>query len=658
MQIVLYEWKKIFINQRGWLVILVALMLKMGYLLIVDTPEYVEVEQYRNDYMYYMQNVNGKLSDEKTHYIEAIASQSAAVKDIISQTYLDFYAGNISEKECNLKVEELSGIAKRSQGMNALYEQYLYVRQQPENRYMMYPNGWAALLQEDELDFFFLTALLILIIQLVCNEYVCKMDCLVLTTLKGSKNFGIKKELMALFLALALNLFFNIEHFIFCEVKYGLSDAGYPIQSLECFSECPYSINLGQAFLALMVLRMFGSIFLATLVCFVATWTRKYAVSCLLVLCIVVIPYIALNDSLQYRLPLPLGFLRAVGYFFGNEVVLDSVTGKETTVFFQITQLQLIGICIISFLEIFMCCIYIWYKSRNKVLCLKGKNYVLLFIGISSISLLTGCGSVDTLQEVNMPYNSISSDFYQDNECLVKTTRNEENVEVWMQGENDELVNIIRSPFGTEFINQDCIYCLERNIYYMSSYTEDDSNIRLYNRAGKTTMYILEVLMDSMEENCIFEVSYQKNSEWSFLNNVRAFFLNKQNIWFITENTIWQVDLFTYKKEMLNIPVAGNIAYDGQRIYFVDDTMRLSYYDIQTGLIDVIDDIATKDYVLTQKGIYFSNLRDNHYLYFRSADRNITQLIAAEEITSIGIEGVLLKYYAFGDTNVHTMKLE
>ena len=70
MRTFLFEWKKLLICRRGWLVILSAFVIKFGYLLIVDSPEFANIELYRNDYMYYMQKVEGRLNGEKINYIE------------------------------------------------------------------------------------------------------------------------------------------------------------------------------------------------------------------------------------------------------------------------------------------------------------------------------------------------------------------------------------------------------------------------------------------------------------------------------------------------------------------------------------------------------------------------------------------------------------
>lgn len=660
MRTFLFEWKKLLICRRGWLIILSALVIKLGYLLLAVSPKFTNIELYRNDYMYYMQNVEGRLTREKINYIESTASQSAAAKSEITQSYADFYAGNISEEECGLQVLEWRDLSMRYKGMNALYEQYLYARQQPECRYMIYPNGWSVLLQNDGLDLLFVLTLLVLLIPLFCNEYLCKMDCLAITTVNGNRSFGVHKGTVSVILAMLLNLAFIIENLIFCTMKYGLPHAEYPLQSLEYFSGCPYSISLGQAFWILAFLRMFGTAFLAALICFAAVLTRRNAASCLLVLCIIGIPYISFSDSLQYRLPIPLGFLRAAGYLLGNEVIADAITSEETVIFSQVPVFQFLYLCMGSLIIIFLCGLFVCCRNRNKIVpyqTYQKKDRRLAAFLFSCLLFLSGCVRTDALKEIQVIYNSTSSDSYQDDDFFVKAAGQEENKGIWMHKNNGEMVNMIRSPFQSDRTPINCIYGRGGIVYYISLRSEDDSNIRLSRREGKKTVCVRGISADSMEDFCKFEISYQKNSEWDFLNAVTGFFLNDENIWFVTDNAVWQVALLTHKKEVLDIPLNGNISYDGRKIYFIDDAMRLSCYDTETGTIDKVNDIAAGVYVLASDGIYFSNLRDQNHLYFYYRDRREVRMIAEKNITAVKIENGVLQYYVSGENSVHTMNL-
>lgn len=511
MKLFLYEWKKLLFYQKGWLVILVALGLRLCAWVLTDAPAYAQIELYRDAYLDSIEGVEGKLNEEKTAAIESDAARTAAAEDELKQTYLELYAGTISEAECGEKVRELSALADRYRGMNALYEQYLYARQDAENRYLLYPNGWAALLRTGTPDFILLGALFWLIVPLYCRDYGCGMDVLIRTTAEGSRHYARSKFSAALLLAILLRLLFCMAHLGFCAVKYGLTHADYPLQSLEAYADTTGAVSLGGAFLRLTLQRLSGTVLLAALLCLAAAWTRRYAAPCFLLLCVV------------------------------------------------------------------------------------------LFFWLVGITTLAGCGTDNGAETPDVPYNTVSPAL------------------------SAEDVIVVRSPFQTDDTIGSCIYSAGERVYYLSFNTEDDSNIRLSELSARTTLRVLALESDTLAEDCVFEVSYDKGSAWDFLNIVTDFFLNDRAIWFVTQDGVWQVDRLTRQRELLDIPVHGNLAFDGTGITFIDETMRLAWYDAETGERTLIDDIVAEKFVLTEQGIYFSNLRDDSALYFCAADGSAVQ---------------------------------
>ena len=166
MRTFLFEWKKLIVCHKGWLAVLLALMASFSYWQLSDAPASLEIEQYYRDYAYYLRNVKGELTEEKIAYIESIASQAVAAKSEIPQCYLEFYAGKIPREEFDDQMQKLQDIAARYRGINALYEQYVYARGDRSNRYMVYPNGLAALLENGTPNVFLIITLLFLLVPL------------------------------------------------------------------------------------------------------------------------------------------------------------------------------------------------------------------------------------------------------------------------------------------------------------------------------------------------------------------------------------------------------------------------------------------------------------------------------------------------------------
>lgn len=657
MRTFLFECKKMIIFRKGWIVILLTFAAALGYWQVSDTPAYEAIEIYRDDYEYFLQNVNGRLTEEKRNYIEAAATQAASANKKRTQLYLDFYAGKVSEDQLKRELPELCDATEHYGGVNALYDQYIYVRQQPESRYMVYPNGWAALLGDSKAYIFLMLALFALIIPLFCDEYICEMDRLTITTFNGSKNLGIQKSVLAALTAVIISIFITIERWLFCLIKYGLPDAGCPIQSLECYANCPYSISMGQAFVVLTILQTAGAVYLAMLTCCAAVLTRRYAASCLLALCVMGIPSLAFSDSLQFHLPLPLSFLRAIGFLLGSETVIDDITGEKTIVFSPVTIPQMLALCFVSFLIIVLCYIYIRHGGQNKILVQRSRLGMPLFAFFFSLLVFSGCGAADQFGESKFPFNSYSPGFYKEDNFSVEVRRDGMSAGILLQKEEENTVNLVRSPFRVSQTTGNCIYGNNGRVYYMYSFSEDAANIRLSRRNVKTTVRVMCVSIDSMEEYCVFEASYSNGSEWSFLLFTQCFFIDEEYIWFVTQDAVWQVDRLTHRRELMDIPLNGNIAYDGHYIYYIDDIMRLCCRDTAEETVKKVGDVAAASYALTSDGIFYANLRDHNYLYFYDPDSLELRLIDESPVISLTVAGDELRYYVSGEAGAQTLNL-
>jgi len=125
---------------------------------------------------------------------------------------------------------------------------------------------------------------------------------------------------------------------------------------------------------------------------------------------------------------------------------------------------------------------------------------------------------------------------------------------------------LIKSPFQMDAVIGKSSFSCDGCIYYSVSCAEDDSNIRLSERSGRTVYRIMKYSTDTMEEDCIFEMTYERKSDWSFLETVNSFFLDDRRIWFVTRDAIWQADRLICRKELMELPVNGNIAYDGEKM--------------------------------------------------------------------------------------------
>ena len=62
MSVFSYEWKKIMVLQRGLLYMLAALLASTVWLIVTDRPQNSAMEEYRDEYGWYLETLDGALS--------------------------------------------------------------------------------------------------------------------------------------------------------------------------------------------------------------------------------------------------------------------------------------------------------------------------------------------------------------------------------------------------------------------------------------------------------------------------------------------------------------------------------------------------------------------------------------------------------------------
>ena len=77
----MYEVKKILLWQRGLFYIALVLLLGTVWLALSDNPVDIAMEQYKNEYEWYLEKVNGYCTEESSLYLEQEAERIAKAKE-------------------------------------------------------------------------------------------------------------------------------------------------------------------------------------------------------------------------------------------------------------------------------------------------------------------------------------------------------------------------------------------------------------------------------------------------------------------------------------------------------------------------------------------------------------------------------------------------
>lgn len=632
----MYEVKKIMFCQRGLFYIALVLLLDMVWLALSDSPYDNAMEQYKKEYEWYLEKVNGYCTEQSSLYLEQEAERIMEAKEKQNSLLENYYDGKISESEYKRESWEMEKVLEHQNGFEVIYQQYLYICENAENRCFLQTNGWMGLLGKSTLNFILFMGILLIVTPVFCSEYSCQMDTLILTAREGRKS-ALYKLFIMIVVVLFLSLGISFIEYGFYRFKYGLPDGDYPIQSIRYFAGSSKSMSLLEGYISIGLLRMFGGVFLTILLMFLSVLAKKYAITLLTGAVSVVIPYIGLSKSSIYRLPLPLPFLLGTDFFSGNIVLRDALTGDKKIIFAEVDMVTLLTLLFVSILLCTLAAVWILRCNSNRWLMKSGKRSVRWFSLFGLALTVTGCsdrgetGSV--VYNSSADYDCMGYEIIQDAETFDYSLKNTSTGETYP---------LVRSPMFGVFSDEEevrAFYVCPPYLYYTISVMESYVNrVGNYN-SNITKVSVLELNLDTFEEKTVFEqitnsgrsllgIDYETGDKWKFLDFHHTFFLNDDNLFFISNDGITQVNRSTRRIIKLDIPTDGNISFDGESIFYKDKQGVLTRYDVSSNETYTYENIVVSDFCMDEQSIYYISRTDGGGLYFCNKDGNNKELVS------------------------------
>ena len=648
MSVFSYEWKKLMIFQRGLLYILAVLLVSTVWLAATDRPQNSAMEEYRKEYEWYLERLDGACTEEKAAWLEQQAQAITEARNTRTRLQESYYSNQITEEQYERQLAEAGTVLAHEHGFEAVYQQYLYICENTGNRYFLNTNGWAGLFAAQTLDFPLFLAVLILATTVFCSEYSCQMDALLRTATQSRKS-ARSKAVMTLCAVFVLCGGLSLIRFVFFGMKYGLPHGEYPIQSIACFGGSTKNISLLAAYLILTVLRCFGSVYLAALLLFLSVLVKKYALTAVIGVASTLIPYIGLPRQICYRLPLPLPFLLATGFLEGTSSMEDSLTGEAVVTFSERSPQELLALLGLSAV---CCALMVWWVLRQNTNCWQSGRKPVRGCGGAALCLLmllslSGCSAAESANGI---FNSSSQSVSETYRVIFDDQTRTYSLENRATG---ALTDLALSPLFGVFSDGKSIQAVYMDapyIYYMTSRTEQYvDRVGSYNSTF-TQVSIVQLNTETFEEQVIFEkitdsgrsllgIDYTVGDTWMFLQYCYGFFLNNDSLFFITNDGITEVSRTIQRTKVLDIPTRGNIAFDGRTIYFINENSLLTVYDTKTHKTRPFRNIVASDFCLTAQGLYFINRMDSDRVYLCGRDGAHSLKISNEPVLSVDYDG-------------------
>lgn len=640
----MYEVKKMLLYHRGIIIVLVLFFMQCIYTIVGNNQSRLD-----GDYLYYLNQIKGAYTNEKAEFLENEAILIAQGKEK-RQTILDnYYDGKITEKEFQAELEEVEAVLKHESGFEKIYEQYLYVYQNSDNRYFLQTDGWEALFSQRSIPFFMMLAVLLVATPIFCSEYYAQMDVLITTNGNGRKIIYWKIG-AGIFVACGFCIAVSIFQYIYFATRYGLVDGSYPMQSIQFFASSTKTLTLNEAFGLIILFRLLGSVYFALEIMLISIFTKKYAATVFMSSASIIIPYLGFTESQTFLLPFPLPFLLGYNFLLGSKEEVDGFTGEMITIFKEISKGQILFLLIVS-IGICVVCVIVLLSKNTNVWCkkLNKRKFLVSVILLNVMFMLVGCSP--KLSDKAVIYNSSMSDKYED-ELSVIYFETKEGMPIYEDKSSGQVINLIRDPLlvlkeDTKIMPE--LFRYDSKVYYIRTDSENYQKRVGYNRSAVVKISVVEIDLIKYEEQIIFEklastgrnilgIEYDTGYEWQFLQEQYGFFLNESCIFFITNEGVYKVNRLNGNLSLLNIETVNNVAFDGRNIYYLDKDFKLHKFDTETENDIRILEVAVYNFCMINQYIYFINRQDDYKIY--KCDTTGGNIIKIVDEPALHIEGV------------------
>lgn len=524
---------KLFIKQKIWIFIMILLAVRMVSVGVTGYDSHYMIDENEKYYNAYLKKYEGKITDAKQKQIEK------------------------EYKRINSSGNELLASEQKNKAFQVIYDQYTYEREKGSG-YILETRGWQSILEHDNLDFSLIICIIILMTALWGNEYETQMDMMLRSCKKGKYQTPFAKVMLGGIISIALSAIFQLIQIIYLAGSVGLSHGNYPIQSLKFFQHSSYHITLSSAVVMVFIIRLIGAVLLAFMTMFINIWIKRKTVSMIISMAgIVLTTIIFRSDSMIYKLPLPLGSLKAAGYlwpsqfdsqYVGNELV-KVCTFKEIShrMFMAVNAMFMAEMMILGVL-----CVIFFSKWRIKKIHIYKKTIRLMTICfIASTLFATGCSQNTNHSKVEV---SISKKDTQE-----KAVWNGKTIEIDYDNNNIIYTDksgkkemLIRDVFPSKLIIQK-IFIYQNDCYYLS---ENDESNGICIKKIDLKNFDNTLIYDSTDENIenyfgIIQKQKTYDEEFNDTEETKWFFVTDGYIYWKKKYYIAQVDIKSGKKKMI-----------------------------------------------------------------------------------------------------------
>lgn len=640
---IFYELKKMLLKRNGWIIILLALILKIIMLAVSPKMTYfnIKMEENKAQFISYMEILSGDLTEEKSEYISSEEERFSDIEEENERILDSYINGKTDELSFLEHLKEHDLAMEQKEAFSVVQGQYQSALTN-EKSYFSYCNGWAFLLGCSSGDWLLIITIFLLAVPFVSSEYTGGMADLLDTTAKGKTRLYLSKYTAIMIVTAAVTVLFSLSELLYSGLKYGLPDAGYPIQTISQFASSEYNITMSEGVVFIWLNRIFGMMFLSAIVFFFVCKVKKPLPALFVGISSVLLPGLLLSRSrLLYQLPLPVAFLNSAGFLrsrFETSYMSGTYIHLSHAAYMQTLIISAVFLILFSVFSIF----------RFKIQKLKFTTLLYCFILV-----LSGCegrqySDDNAIYNMHGAYEIINNSryiFQFDNNRLFMTDK-----------QNEEQIEIIRDPFfdDTTTILYSSMFA-DENYFYRCEQIKSSS-------LDRRTIYreqIVRTDLSDFSEDIIYTNNVLEDANGAYLGlgeylpydipdecSIFSFVVINESIYLEMTDGIYSCMIGDDKpakltKETIQL---GEWSYTDNTIYYIDELYRLHRLTIDSGIDEIISEKIASGLFITDDSIYIRSLSDGGALIKQSISDNSCETIVEKTNSCFSVDNNIVYY--------------
>lgn len=301
-----HEWFKILFTAKGYVIIVLALI--FCYFNIQQQP--ITEDDTRASYMKYLNQFNGKLTDDLIGQIEAEKIRLEQIPAQLTDLKQSFDSEIITQQQYNEERFALENELNQSSGFDYLYNQVqnLQIVGQQTDGTVHLMNSYAGKYlfgHEFRIElqgFFYLLLLLMIVSPIVTIDYRTNSIQLLRSTKQGRAKLMLSKHIVSYILAVLIYLIIYIPSYYNLMKYYPHFHWDAPIQSVEMYAQLPLSLTIWQYVLFTTLLQGIATLVIIECIFYLSHLLKKQALVLVTSSAIVIVPFIvqlAGGDAIQ-----------------------------------------------------------------------------------------------------------------------------------------------------------------------------------------------------------------------------------------------------------------------------------------------------------------------------------------------------------------------